>query len=37
MYELPPDLQNNLRPRILGNKQSLGKSQKLVWAYMPSA
>ena len=30
VYELPHELPNNLRLRILGNKEKLGKSQKLL-------
>ena len=30
IYELPPELQNDLRLRILGNKETLQKFQNLI-------
>ena len=35
VYELPHELPNDLRLRILGNKEILGKSQILVETFIP--
>ena len=30
IYELPDELSNDLKPRILGNQEKLGKSQNFI-------
>ena len=36
IYELPDELSNDLKPRILGNQEKLGKSQNFI-ELLPSA
>ena len=37
MYELPYELRNNIRLRILGNYERSGKSQNVAELLLPSA